>query len=130
MSHARRLFQSLAIAQRAFETSPKAPAILKHRMVCAAIVATALSGVPCQAQQLTNRDLSITVNPKDGSYQFGPVGSPAVLQAGVGALVDHQWLRSGDCPSHSVSESTFSDSLGAGKELTVTCSGASGSPNF
>ena len=43
MSHARRLFQSLAIAQRAFETSPKAPAILKHRMVCAAIVATALS---------------------------------------------------------------------------------------
>jgi DnaK suppressor protein len=130
MSHARRLLQRLAIARCAFETSFKPPAMLKYSIVCAAVVATTLGAVRCPAQQLTNRDLSVTVNPRDGSYQFGPVGSPAVLQAGISALVDHQWRRSSDYASHSVSQSTFRDTLGSGKQLTVTCSGASGSPDL
>ena len=37
---------------------------------------------------------------------------------------------SGSYPSHSVSESPFSDALGSGRQLTVTCSGRSGSPDL
>ncbi len=86
--------------------------------------------VRCPAQQLKNQALSVTVNHQDGSYQFGPLGSSSVLQGGVGALVNHQWLRSGSYPSHSVSESPFSDALGSGQQLTVTCSGLAGSPDL
>ena len=72
----------------------------------------------------------MTVNRQDGSYQFGALGSQSVLQAGIGALINHQWLRSGGYPSHSVSESPFSDALGSGKQLTVTCSGLHDSPDL
>ncbi len=46
---------------------------------------------------------SVTVNRQDGSYQFGLPGSQSVLQAGTGALINHQWLHSSSYPSHSVS---------------------------
>ena len=36
----------------------------------------------------------------------------------------------GSYPSHSVSESPFSDALGSGRQLTVTCSGLRGSPDL
>src|SRR5271166_247343 len=130
MSHARRLVQKLTIARHALEAALKPLAVLEYRIICATIVATMLGGAPCPAQQLTNANLSVTVNPQDGSYQFGPVGGLSVLQASVGALLDHAWQRAGSYPLHSVSESTFSDALGAGKELTVTCSGLSGNPDL
>jgi alpha-galactosidase len=130
MSHARRPVHELRIALRAFETALKTLAILKNRIMCATLVVMTMGGAPCPAQQLTNGNLSVTVNAQDGSYQFGPIGSPSVLQAGIGALVDHTWRRAGSYPSHSVSESTFSDALGAGRQLTVTCSGLSGSPDL
>jgi alpha-galactosidase len=86
--------------------------------------------LPCYAQQLTNSTLSVTVNRQDGSYQFGPVGGPSVLQASTGAQVDHVWLRAANYPSHAISESPFSDALGSGKQLTVTCSGLADSPDL
>ncbi len=130
MSRARRLVQKLTIARSALETALKALTVLKYTIMCATIVAITLGRMPCPAQQLTNANLSVKVNPQDGSYQFGPTGSPSVLQASVGALLDHAWQRAGSYPLHSVSESTFSDALGAGKELTVTCSGLSGNPDL
>ena len=89
-----------------------------------------LGATPCSAQQLTNGTLSVAVNGQQESYQLGPIGSPSALQASVGALVDHAWLRPGSYPSHSVSESTFSDALGSGRQLTVTASGLRGSPDL
>ncbi len=94
------------------------------------IAALTLSAVPSSAQQLTNGTLSVTVNGRDGSYQLGPIGSPSALRASVGALVDHAWLRPGSYPSHSVSESPFSDALGSGRQLTVTSSGLHDSPDL
>jgi alpha-galactosidase len=94
------------------------------------IAALTLSAVPSSAQQLTNGTLSVTVNGRDGSYQLGPIGSQSALQASVGALVDHAWLRPGSYPSHSVSESPFSDALGSGRQLTVTYSGLHDSPDL
>jgi alpha-galactosidase len=95
------------------------------------LTAASLFGVvECPAQQLSNASLSVTVNAQNGSYRLGPIGSSPALQAGVGALVDHNWLRADSYPSHSVSEAPFSDALGSGKQLTVTCSGLRGSPNL
>jgi alpha-galactosidase len=88
------------------------------------------------AQQLTNDELSLTVNAQEGSYQLflnggheGHNGQP-VLRSRVAAQVDHQWLRSSDYPRHRASESTFEDDLGPGQEVTVTCSGLDGKPDL
>src|SRR5271165_4467767 len=104
--------------------------VLRCCMMGAIIAAWALGAVPCFAQQLTNGTLSVTVHRQEGSYEFGPLGSPSVLQAGIGALVDHAWLRPASYPSHLVSESPFSDELGSGRQLTVDCSGLRGSPDL
>jgi alpha-galactosidase len=119
-----------AIARRAIETMRKMLAVLHCSVMGATIAALTLGAVPCSAQQLTNGTLSVTVNPQDGSYQFGAIGGQSVLQASISALVDHAWLRSGSYPSHSVSESPFSDTLGSGRQLTVTFSGLHDSPDL
>jgi alpha-galactosidase len=111
-------------------TTRKVPAVLQCSMMGAIIAALTLGAVRCPAQQLTNSTLSVTANGQDGSYRFGRMGKPSALQASVGALVDHAWLRPGSYPSHSVSESPFSDGLGSGRQLTVTCSGLRGSPDL
>src|ERR1700685_86565 len=124
------LVRKLTIAKHAIETSQKIVAAFRRGMMSAAVAALALGALPCSAQQLTNSTLSVTVNREQGSYKFGSSGGQSVLDASVGAMVDHKWLRSTDYPSHSVSESPFSDALGSGKQLTVTCSGLSGSPDL
>jgi alpha-galactosidase len=100
------------------------------KMMALALAAMLLGALQCSAQQLTNGTLSVKVNPQNGSYELGPLGTTAALQASTGALVDHKWLRAGSYPSHSVSESPFSDALGSGKQLTVTCSGLLDSPDL
>jgi alpha-galactosidase len=86
--------------------------------------------LPCVGQQLTNDELSLTVNAPDGAYQLALHSGQPVLSSRVAAEVDHQWLRSNDYPRHQASESTFEDDLGSGQEVTVTCSGLDGKPNL
>jgi alpha-galactosidase len=117
--------QNLTIPRRAIKTARKMLAVLLCSMMGAAIAAC-----QCSAQQLTNSALSVTVNGQDGSYQFGPIGSQSALQASISALVDHKWLRPGSYPSHSFSEAPFSDPLGSGRQLTVTCSALHDSPDL
>jgi hypothetical protein len=76
-------------------------------------------GLPCAAQQLTNDEISLTVNAQEGSYQVSLHDGQVVLRSRVGAQVDHQWLRSSDYPRHQASESTFEDDLGSGRQVTV-----------
>jgi alpha-galactosidase len=108
----------------------KRPRRLVSRVGLAIIAGTLIVALPCAAQQLTNDKLSLTVNAQDGSYQLAVHGGPPVLNAHVGAQVDHQWLRSSDYPRHQASESTFNDELGSGREVTVTCSGLDGKPDL
>ncbi|HEY1656768.1 MAG TPA: PKD domain-containing protein [Candidatus Sulfotelmatobacter sp.] len=98
----------------------------------AAAACILMVGPPCMAQQLTNDALSLTINAQDGSYQLSLSlhDGRTALRSGVGAQVDHQWLRSSDYPRHKSSESTFEDDLGSGREVTVTCSGLSGRPDL
>jgi alpha-galactosidase len=130
MSGAKYPIRKLTIARRASETARQMFAVLQRSMMGALVAALTLGAVRCPAQQLTNDTLSVAVHGQDGSYQFGPIGSQPTLQANIGALVDHTWLRAGSYPSHSVSESPFSDALGSGRQLTVTCSGLRGSPDL
>jgi alpha-galactosidase len=130
MTDPRCLIQKLTIARRAIETARKVLAVLQCSVMGTLIAAVTLGAGWCSAQQLTNGTLSVTVNGQDGSYQFGPIGSQSALRASIGALVDHTWLRSSSYPSHSVSESPFSDGLGSGRQLTVTCSGLRDSPDL
>jgi alpha-galactosidase len=130
VNYAQCLIRKQTIARRVVETARRMLPALQCSMIGATVAALTLGAVPCPAQQLTNKALSVTVNRQDGSYQFGPPGSPSVLQAGTGALVNHQWLRSSSYPSHSISESPFSDALGSGQQLTVTCSGLRDSPDL
>src|ERR1035438_2298649 len=95
--------------------------------VTAGILMVAL---PCVAQQLTNDELSLTLNAQEGSYQLSLHDGQPVLRSRVAAQVDHQWLRSSDYPRHQASESTFEDDLGPGREVTVTCSGLDGKPDL
>jgi hypothetical protein len=86
--------------------------------------------LPCVAQQLTNDELSLTVNAQEGSYQLSLHDGHPALRSLVAAQVDHQWLRSSDYPRRQASESTFEDDLGPGREVTVTCSGLDGKPDL
>ena len=94
------------------------------------LAGTLMAGLPIAAQSLTNGKLSLEVNAQNGSYQLALANGQPVLNARVGAQVDHQWLRSNDYPRHRASESTFEDELGSGRELTVTCSGLDGKPDL
>ena len=115
----------------------KTPKII-FRLVLAVTAGTLMVGLPCLsqqllAQQLTNDELSLTVNAEEGSYQLllheVHDGQP-VLKSRVAGQVDHEWLRSSDYPRHQASESTFEDDLGSGRQVTVTCSGLDGKPDL
>jgi hypothetical protein len=95
--------------------------------VGAAIITGALPvALPGAAPQLTNDKLSLTVDAQAGSYQLRVRGGQPIFTSGVAAQVDHQWLRSSEYPHHQASESPFSDELGSGRAVTVTCTGLEG----
>jgi len=81
-------------------------------------------------QQLTNDKLSLTVNAQAGSYQLALRGGQPVFTSRAAAQVDHQWLRSTDYPRRQASESAFTDELGSGRAVTVTCTGLEGKPDL
>jgi hypothetical protein len=130
MNDTRCLIRKLTIARHAIESARNVLVVLLSGMMGVTLASSLLGAVRCSAQQLTNGTLSVTVDGQNGSYQLGPIGSQSVLQAGIGALVNHTWLRPGSYSSHSVSESPFSDALGSGKQLTVTYSGLRDSPDL
>jgi hypothetical protein len=80
---------------------------------------------PCRGQQLTNGSLTVAVQAQDGSFKVA-----TVLSARAGAQIDHQWVRSNEYPQHRAAESTFTDSLGGGHQISVTCFGLQGKPDL
>jgi alpha-galactosidase len=94
------------------------------------IAGTLIFALPSLAQKLTNDKLSLTANAQDGSYELALRDGNPVLNARVGAQVDHQWLRSSDYPRCQTAPSTFSDGLGPGHQVAVTCSGLQDKPDL
>ena len=87
---------------------------------------------PSRAQQLNNASLAVAVQAQDGSYQLATrsAANSPVLKARPGAQIDKQWVKSSDYPQHRAAESSFNDALGAGHQITVTCSGLAGKPDL
>ena len=95
--------------------------------VGAAIITGALIvAVPCAGQQLTSDKLSLTLDAQAGSYQLRLQRGQPIFTSRVAAKVNHQWLRSSEYPHHQASQSTFTDDLGSGRAITVTCTGLEG----
>jgi hypothetical protein len=82
--------------------------------------------VPAQAAdtELRNEALRVRISSADGSYEICSVNNTAPrIRAGVAAEVGHKWIKSADYPKHEVIDSDFDDSLGHGRQATVTFSG-------
>lgn len=87
--------------------------------------------VTARAAALHNSKVSVAINSQDGSYEIRAAGLEApVLKSGVGAEVNHQWVRSSDYPHHQETESAFHDALGAGREDTITFTGLASQPDL
>ncbi|MGA8344696.1 MAG: hypothetical protein WB781_22390, partial [Candidatus Sulfotelmatobacter sp.] len=81
--------------------------------------------------QLRNEALRVVISSADGSYTIYSGNSAApVIRAGVGAEVDHRWIRSAEYPKHEVVDADFDDSLGHGRQETVTFSGLANQPDL
>lgn len=95
------------------------------------IAVLALPAVSRAADPLHNSQLSVAFNPQNGSYEIRATGLEApVLDAGVGAEVNHHWLRSSDYPRHREAESSFQDDLGSGEQDTITFTGPASQPDL
>jgi alpha-galactosidase len=83
------------------------------------------------AASLHNSQLTVTINPQGGAYAIraNHLQNP-VLEAGVGAEINHRWVRSGDYPHHQAAQSTFQDALGSGEQATITFSGLNSAPDL
>jgi alpha-galactosidase len=104
-------------------------------VACALILAEGSLGSSGQggtAQVFAHSDgLSVVVHPSDGTYeiQTGFRGH-SVVHSSVAAEIDHKWVKSTDYPKHEISQSTFEDALGHGRNIRVTSSGLPNLPDL
>lgn len=89
------------------------------------------AGTARAAVSLHNSNLTVSINPQNGSYSIQSASLQApVLESGVGAEINHHWVRSSDYPHHSAVQSSFQDALGSGQQATVTFSGLASQPDL
>jgi alpha-galactosidase len=80
---------------------------------------------------IQNSNLVVEISHHGESYTLRSKENPRVLfTARIAAEVDHHWLFSSDYPNHEIKETSFSDDLGQGSQLSVTHSGAAGKPDL
>ena len=80
---------------------------------------------------IENSMLRIEANQKGGTYTIRSRENPNVsITAAVAAQVNHRWLRAIDYPQHEIQESSFTDDLDSGSQLSITYSGSSGQPDL
>jgi alpha-galactosidase len=86
--------------------------------------------VSAGAHQSAHETLSLSVNARDGSYELAVRGGRLILASGVGAQINHEWLRSNSYPHHQIFETSFADELGSGHAVSVTFTGVAGKPDL
>jgi alpha-galactosidase len=100
-----------------------------------ALVARSAAIVPADSGpgtlRIENARLAIEANQQAGTYTIRSKENPRVsITAAVAAQVNHRWLRSNDYPHHEIQQSSFTDDLGKGSQLTIIYSGFSGQPDL
>jgi len=93
-------------------------------LLATATLFAAVSGRAQGTIALNNAQLTVAVNSPDGAYQIRTKEqSRPVLVSSVAAEINHHWVHSSDYPRHQVAQSTFTDALGSGRQVTVTFAG-------
>jgi hypothetical protein len=93
--------------------------------------ATSAAAAGSATSKIENAKLVIDANQKTGAYTIRSQENPRVwLAATVAAQVNHRWLHASDYLKHQVEQSSFTDGLSAGSQLTITYSGLSGQPDL
>lgn len=82
------------------------------------------------AQKAENSALTISVNPKDGTYSVATRGGQPIFTSGTGMQIGHQWTRSSEYPHHEVTESKFNDELGSGRSIVLKNTGLADKPDL
>lgn len=81
--------------------------------------------------ELKNETLLVTISSADGSYAISQSGANSpVLRAVAGVQVNHHWIRSDQYPKHAIASADFEDTLGRGRQATVTSSGLPDQPDL
>jgi alpha-galactosidase len=98
------------------------------------LVAGCLSSTaPARVSEVSARANSVfvVVQPSDGTYEIQTgVGGRSIVHARIAAEIDHKWVKSTDYPKHEISQSSFEDTLGHGKKITVISSGLPNLPDL
>lgn len=79
--------------------------------------------------ELPSESLRVRIS-ADGSYVIAAGNNSPIVRAGVAAEVDHHWVKSAEYPKHEVADSDFEDSLGRGRQATVTFTGLANQPDL
>jgi alpha-galactosidase len=81
--------------------------------------------------ELGNDVLLARVRAADGSFTISAKGTESpVIRAGVGAELDHHWIKCAEYPKHEVSERDFEDVLGRGRQVAVRSTGLPDRPDL
>ena len=79
--------------------------------------------------ELRNEALRVRIG-ADGSYAIAADNRTPMIRAGVAAEMDHHWIKSAEYPKHQVADSDFEDTLGRGRQATVTSTGLANQPDL
>ena len=79
--------------------------------------------------ELRNQSLRVRID-RDGSYAIVAGNGSPVIRAGIAAEVNGHWFKSSDYPKHETSDSDFNDTLGGGRQATVTFNGLANQPDL
>jgi alpha-galactosidase len=90
------------------------------------------ASVLASAQQTSGKaEVKFAAHQSPGIYAVRSAASSTdVLAARFGAKVNQRWLYSTEYPRHSVSDSSFRDEFGGGKQITLVSSGLAGQPDL
>src|SRR5215472_18700179 len=87
------------------------------------LLAGVVAGAAWAGEPLSNGAMTVRVDTQQGSWSVGFPSGPVIVRARAAVLVEHRWVRSSDYPHRAVTRAAFTDGLGSGTELAVTCSG-------
>src|SRR5271169_6220641 len=104
--------------------------ILEVCLLLSVIVRSSAATATADAQ-IGDAKLAIAADQKAGTYTIQSKENLRIsITAGMAAQVNHRWLRVSDYARHEIQESSFTDDLGTGSQLTITYTGLSGQPDL
>lgn len=110
--------------------SHRAVRILLNSVLCFGLLPPFASAAPGDLQSSNSR-LLVTVRRQDGSYAVQEkTASAPVIEARVGAQIDHAWVKSSEYPKREFSETRFDNVLGHGHQIQVRFFGLAQRPDI